>query len=112
MPLTAETRHLIGGRELSLIKPDTVLINTSRGEVVDQLAVLQELVDGNLAGAGLDVFATEPPDISDPLFSLPTVTLSPHVAGSSKENIESMGDQARTVFDAILAGRKPVGLIN
>ncbi|KUO41443.1 MAG: 3-phosphoglycerate dehydrogenase [Candidatus Hadarchaeum yellowstonense] len=84
LPLTAETRHLIGKRELSLMKPTAVLINTSRGEIVDETALVEALTSGKIAGACLDVFSREPP-VDSPLLKLPNVILTPHIGASTHE---------------------------
>ena len=78
-PLTAETRGMIGARELALMKPTAYLINTARGAVVDESALVQALRKGKIAGAGLDVFATEPIPDDHPLLKLDNVVLSPHL---------------------------------
>jgi phosphoglycerate dehydrogenase-like enzyme len=83
VPLAKSTRGLIGQRELTLMQPDAVLINTSRGPVVDQAALLSALQSGKLAGAGLDVLDPEPPDPASPLLQLPNVVFTPHNAGQS-----------------------------
>ena len=85
VPLSPATRGMIGARELALMKPDAVLINTSRGPVVDQPALLAALQARRLAGAGLDVLDPEPPDPSDPLLQLPNVVFTPHNAGQAEE---------------------------
>ena len=85
VPLARSTRRLIGARELALMKPGAVLINTSRGDVVDQAALFAVLREGQLAGAGLDVLSTEPPDPADPLLQLPNVVFTPHNAGQAEE---------------------------
>lgn len=84
LPLTPETRHLIGKRELSLMKPTAVLINTSRGEIVDETALVEALSSGKIAGACLDVFSHEPP-VDSPLLKLPNVILTPHIGASTHE---------------------------
>lgn len=83
VPLTETTRHLIGKRELSLMKPTAILVNTSRGPVVDQQALYEALRDGRIAGAGLDVFEHEPIDPNDPLLKLENVVVAPHIGSAS-----------------------------
>jgi phosphoglycerate dehydrogenase-like enzyme len=85
VPLTPSTRGLIGARELGLMKSGAVLINTSRGAVVDQSALLAALEAGVLAGAGLDVLDPEPPESTSPLLRLPNVVFTPHTAGQAEE---------------------------
>jgi D-3-phosphoglycerate dehydrogenase len=80
-PLTPETHRLIDARRIRLMKPGAFLINTARGEVVDENALVLALEEGHLAGAGLDSFALEPPGIRNPLFQLSNTLVSPHVAG-------------------------------
>ncbi|EPE95905.1 hydroxyacid dehydrogenase [Rhizobium grahamii] len=80
-PLTPETQNLIDARRIRLMKRGALLINTARGEVVDEKALISALEDGHLAGAGLDSFAVEPPGIDNPLFRLPNTLVTPHVAG-------------------------------
>jgi phosphoglycerate dehydrogenase-like enzyme len=86
VPLDDTTRHLVGARELALMKPGAVLINTCRGPVVDEAALYRALKEGQIAGAGLDVLVDEPPAPNHPLFALPNVTLTPHSAGPTWEN--------------------------
>jgi phosphoglycerate dehydrogenase-like enzyme len=85
VPLTPATHGLIGQRELGLMKPGAVLINTSRGAMVDQSALMAALESGALAGAGVDVLDPEPPAPSNPLLQLPNVVFTPHVAGQAEE---------------------------
>ncbi len=80
-PLTPETRHLINDRTLALMKPTAVLVNTARGGLVDESALLQALLAGRLAGAALDVTATEPLPPESPLWDAPSLVLTPHAAG-------------------------------
>jgi phosphoglycerate dehydrogenase-like enzyme len=80
LPLTDATHHLLGRGELAAMKPGAVLVNTSRGEIVDEAALVDALRDGPLAAAGLDVFAVEPVPPDNPLLSLGNVVLTPHVS--------------------------------
>lgn len=80
-PLTSETQNLIDARRIGLMKQGAFLINTARGEVVDENALIAALEEGHLAGAGLDSFAVEPPGINSPLFRLSNTLVTPHVAG-------------------------------
>lgn len=83
VPLTAETRGMLGAKQLSAMKPGAFLVDVSRGGVVDQPALVQALTKRQVAGAGLDVFAEEPLPAENPLWDLPNVIISPHVAGLS-----------------------------
>jgi len=85
-PLNASTQHLIGETELALMKPDSILINTARGPIVDETALYQALTSGTIAGAGLDVFDQEPPAPDNALFGLDNVALTPHLAGPTFES--------------------------
>lgn len=84
-PLTPETRDLINARTLGLMKPTAFLINTARGEVVDEGALVEALRTGQIAGAGLDTFAPEPPAADNPLWQLENVVVSPHIGGVTEE---------------------------
>jgi D-3-phosphoglycerate dehydrogenase len=84
VPATLQTRHMIGWREFELMKPSAVLINTSRGEVIDEEALVNALQKGKIAGACLDVYEHEPPKDS-PLLKLPNVVLTPHIGASTVE---------------------------
>lgn len=83
VPLTEATRHLIGERELALMKPTAILVNTARGPVVDEKALYEALRDRRIAAAGLDVFEQEPASADNPLFGLDNVVVAPHIGSAS-----------------------------
>ena len=110
-PLIDSTRHLIDQRALRLMQPHAVLVNTSRGEVVDEAALLRALTEGVISGAALDVFEAEPPEASA-LLQLSNVVVSPHVGGLSTTSVAEMSRRATaSVIDAF-EGRVPDGLVN
>ncbi len=84
-PLTDETRGLIDARRLALMKPKAILVNTSRGPVVDETALIEALKNGTIAAAALDVLVEEPPPADHPLFALDNVVLTPHIAAFSAD---------------------------
>jgi phosphoglycerate dehydrogenase-like enzyme len=90
VPLTPESEGMIGRRELSLMKPTALLINTARGALVDEYALADALTRRALAGAGIDVFSDEPLDPRHPLRRCPNVVLTPHTAGQAREAMERM----------------------
>lgn len=94
VPLTPATVGLIGARELALLRPDAVVVNTSRGGVVDEEALLASLDAGHLAGAGLDVTTVEPLPAGHPLRGRPDVVLTPHVGGQTREAMARVGHEA------------------
>jgi glyoxylate reductase len=111
VPLTAETRHLIGRRELALMKPSAYLINTSRGPVVDEQALLAALQAGQIAGAALDVYEHEPA-LTPGLTLLDNVILLPHVGSATLETRTRMAAMAAQNLIAGMGGQKPPNLIN
>ena len=110
--LTAETRHLIGARELALMKPTAILINTTRGPVVDQAALAAALKAGTLAAAGLDVFEAEPVPLDDPILSLPNVVALPHIGSASVDTRGRMARMAAENLLAALSDQRPPNLVN
>lgn len=111
-PYMQATHHLIGAKELAAMKPDAILVHTSRGGIVDEAALAAVLEAGRIRGAGIDVYETEPPLPDNPLFKVPRIVLSPHMAGSTESSHHhSATEAARSVLE-ILAGRKPSGLLN
>ncbi len=105
-PLTPETRHMISTREFGLMKSTALLINTARGNLVDEAALIQALKSGQIAGAGFDVLAVEPPRDGNPLLSLdlPNFILTPHVAWGSRDAMQIMADQLVDNIEAFVAG--------
>lgn len=103
-PLTAETRGLIGAAQLARMKPDALLINTARGPVVDEAALVEALQAGRIAGAGLDTYACEPPGPDHPLYALSNVILTPHIAAATTGAMVRMGTIAAANINAWLRG--------
>ncbi|CAM5795939.1 MULTISPECIES: 2-hydroxyacid dehydrogenase [Brevibacillus] len=111
-PLTPETEGLIGERELALMKSDAILINTSRGRVVDEQALIRSLTERRIGGAGLDVFQMEPTPKDNPLLSLPHVVTLPHIGSATRETREKMALKAARNMLAGLFGKRPENLLN
>ena len=109
-PLTAETRHLIDARALARMKPTAVLVNTTRGEVVDEDALCDALERGHLAGAGLDVFTGEPA-INPRLLRAPRLVLTPHLGSATAGARARMGELCARAVAAVLAGDRPPNLV-
>ena len=112
VPLTAQTAKLVGARELALMKPSAFLINTSRGGVIDQSALVSALRARRIAGAGLDVTDPEPPAADDPLRTLDNVIMTPHVAWYSEESREHVTVEAAREVVRILREGRPRSAIN
>jgi D-3-phosphoglycerate dehydrogenase len=106
-PLTDETSGMIGASELRRMKPTAILINAARGPVVDEAALVRALNEHWIAGAGLDTFATEPPDPSSPLWAMANVVVSPHIGASTAEAAERVAISAVESILAVLDGRLP-----
>jgi len=112
VPLTVETRHMIGKRELSLMKRDAFLVNTSRGEVIDEVALCEALEKGTISGAALDVLADEPPSPENPLLRMKNVIITPHMASATQENRKRMAIVVAEDVARVLKGRKPLYPLN
>jgi D-3-phosphoglycerate dehydrogenase len=111
-PATRETENMIDAAVLAEMKPTAYLINAGRGELVDEQALASALREGKIAGAVLDVFWQEPPELSNPLFGAPNVLLTPHIAGATDDAVERLAiGSARAVADFYL-GRKPANIVN
>jgi phosphoglycerate dehydrogenase-like enzyme len=111
-PYLPSTHRLIGEAQLRAMKPSAVLVNTARGPLVDERALVRALAEGWIAGAGLDVFETEPLPSDSPLRDLPNVILAPHCAGISYESGRAMARIAAENVVAVLSGRPPVLCVN
>jgi len=110
--LTPETRHLINPERLALMQPTAYLINTSRGGVIDEPALIEALQRGQIAGAGLDVFETEPPALDNPLLHMPNVIGTPHGLGHADESLRRCAAMTEQNVLAIVDGRKPPYIVN
>ncbi len=110
VPLTPDTRHLIGAPELAKMKPDAILINTSRGPVVDEKALVDALKRKEIAGAGLDVYENEP-EVEPELKTLQNVVLMPHVGTATFGTRKAMGLMVVRNIEAVFAGSEPPNMV-
>ena len=104
VPLTEGTRNLIGAAQLAQMRPGAVIVNTSRGGIIDETALAEALKAGTIGGAGIDVFEAEPPPADHPLFALGNVVLGRHVAGVTVARIMHMALHCALVVETILGG--------
>jgi len=111
-PAVPETTGLIGEPELRAMKPTAYLVNTSRGALVDEAALLRALTEGWIAGAALDVMAAEPPPADDPLLVLPNVIVTPHVGFYSEASIAELATRAAQSVAHVLRGELPPHIVN
>ncbi len=108
VPFTSETRNMIGAAELSMMKPSAILINTARGGIVDEAALVEALQTGSIAGAGLDVLEHEPPDPNDPLPKLENVIVTPHTAGPTYESLAKRAANSFYNMQRVWNGEEPL----
>jgi phosphoglycerate dehydrogenase-like enzyme len=111
VPLNDSTRHMIGVEELSLMKPTAIIINTSRGPVIDEAALHKTLSEGKIFGAGLDVFDQEPPPSNNPLFKLDNVVLTAHFAGPTWDNHAARFRNAFDNVQRVARGEPPLWVV-
>lgn len=112
VPLTKKTERMIGKEEFKLMKKNSFLINTARGDVLDQKSLYQALINKRIAGAGLDVFQQEPIPLNDPILKLQNVILTPHIGSGTVETRLSMSLMAVNDVMRVLEGKRPIHLIN
>ncbi len=112
VPLTPATKGILGTRQFELMKKSAYLVNTSRGPVVDEAALIEALRTGQIAGAGLDVFDLEPVNLDNPLLKMENVLCSPHNAAVTNESMERMATHAAACVLAVLKGERPKWLMN
>ncbi|MDA1256908.1 MAG: NAD(P)-dependent oxidoreductase [Chloroflexi bacterium] len=111
VPLLNSTRHFISRRELALMKPSAILINTSRGPTVDQAALVEALKAKTIWGAGLDVFEQEPASGDNPLFALDNIVVSGHVAGPTRESFPRRAEFAFANIRRVLEGEEAINIV-
>ena len=111
VPLIPQTRHMIGAVELLMMKPTAILVNTSRGPVIDEGALAEALEKRVIAGAGIDVFENEP-QVHPKLLTLENAVLAPHIASASVDTRKKMSMMAAENAVAALEGRRPPNLLN
>jgi D-3-phosphoglycerate dehydrogenase / 2-oxoglutarate reductase len=111
LPLTSESRNMIDATRLALMKPSAIVVNTSRGGIVNEAALYQAISSGKLFGAGFDVFEVEPPTSDHPLMSLPTFVGTPHAAAGTIETQARSSMLAASQLLEALAGGQPLGQV-
>lgn len=112
LPLTPQTENLMGAEQFALMRPESIFINISRGKVVDEPALINALQQGQIRGAGLDVFVREPLEPTSPLLQLDNVVATPHMGSATFETREAMARCAVDNLLAALAGTRPANLVN
>jgi len=112
VPLMDKTRHLIGAEQLASMKKRALVINTSRGPIIDEVALSTALQSGQLGGAALDVLETEPPAADNPLRALPNVILTPHIAGSTHQVLTVLAKTCCEDIVRVLQGERPLHPVN
>lgn len=111
VPLDSSTSHLLNRSRIELMRPSAYVINVARGALIDEVALQEALIANRIAGAGLDVFSHEPPDPENPIYSLPNVIVTPHIAGSTRETSRRRAQCAADNVDRIAQGLEPQFLV-
>jgi D-3-phosphoglycerate dehydrogenase len=111
-PLTPDTRHLIDARRLALMKPTAILVNTARGGLIDETALVAALQQDKLFGAGIDVFEVEPPPASHPLFACDSAVVSDHTGWYSEDSVAELQQKAAEEVLRVLSGGQPKHWLN
>jgi phosphoglycerate dehydrogenase-like enzyme len=111
VPATGKTKALIGARELEMMKPEAILVNTSRGPIVDHDALVDALRSKSIRAAALDVYDPEPPQPDDPLLGLDNVTFSPHMAGVTAESLLRILQAAMANCNRVARGEEPLDVV-
>lgn len=111
LPLLEGTRGIIGRDQLEMMKSSAIFLNTSRGELVDEEALIQALKEGKIAGAGLDVYAKEPPDPDNPLLTMENVVTTPHIADAASESYFARFEESWANIVAVWEGNKPRNIV-
>jgi len=110
-PMTPETRHLISTKQLAMMKPGSILVNTARGPIVDEKALIASLKSGHLFGAGLDVYENEPV-VSPELIDMDNVVLLPHIGSATRETRAAMANLAVSSLIEAFSGQQPSNIVN
>jgi len=111
-PLNESTRHLLGGKEFQKMEKKPLIINTSRGPIIDEGALIKALTKGQISGAGLDVLEKEPPDPQNPLLKMENVIIAPHISFYSEESISELKRRTAENVSSVLLGKWPRSVVN
>jgi len=112
LPLTPQTRHIIGRDQLRAMKRTAVLVNAARGLLIDEMALVEALAAGEIAGAAVDVLEFEPPSPGAAILSAPNVVLSPHTAGNTVEAARALAIGSAEIAVAVISGQRPDNFLN
>jgi D-3-phosphoglycerate dehydrogenase len=110
--LTPATRGLLGADQLAAMKPGAIVVNVARGPIVDEAALVAALASGQLSGAAIDVFDSQPLPADHPFLALPNVILTPHMAGITEESMLRMGEGVVSEVRRLADGALPLNLVN